>query len=491
MTPRLALLQLAAVALPVLGAALVAACSGDETNTPSEEPEPRRPPEGAQSIPPTEQRPGDPAEGRRLLLDAPYVSCGLPASLLEGRDTGNYFPILGLPGEAVTLPERDAANAELPYFLTRATAPNGVALVTTNCLTCHASTFDGALIVGLGNANLDTTVDLAEIAALIGSQITDPDELEAFAEWRDRVTTIAPAIAVDTVGVSAADNLALELFGRRDPATMEWREDYQIDVPEGVRPVPIATPPWWRMGKKNAMFYTGAFQGDHTRYMFAASSLCIDDVEDALEIDAYFANVRAYIASIEPPPYPGPVDEGRAAAGERVFVRECSGCHGTYGAEPSYPNLVIPVEAVGTDRMLFDFEELLVDAVGPWISQTVYASSNQFVKTPGYYAPPLDGIWITAPFFHNDSVPTLEAVLDSSIRPTYFQRRRDAADFDHDAVGWTVDVVDQGKVDGDGSVPNRTLYDTTRPGYSNAGHTYGDLLEDEERKALLEYLKTL
>jgi hypothetical protein len=35
------------------------------------------------------------------------------------------------------------------------------------------------------------------------------------------------------------------------------------------------------------------------------------------------------------------------------------------------------------------------------------------------------------------------------------------------------------------------LYDTTRPGYSNAGHTFGDALTADERRAVLEYLKTL
>jgi hypothetical protein len=35
------------------------------------------------------------------------------------------------------------------------------------------------------------------------------------------------------------------------------------------------------------------------------------------------------------------------------------------------------------------------------------------------------------------------------------------------------------------------IYDTTKFGYGNQGHTFGDALEPEERKAVLEYLKTL
>jgi len=37
----------------------------------------------------------------------------------------------------------------------------------------------------------------------------------------------------------------------------------------------------------------------------------------------------------------------------------------------------------------------------------------------------------------------------------------------------------------------RKIYDTTQPGRSNAGHTFGDDLTDPERMAIIEYLKTL
>jgi hypothetical protein len=37
----------------------------------------------------------------------------------------------------------------------------------------------------------------------------------------------------------------------------------------------------------------------------------------------------------------------------------------------------------------------------------------------------------------------------------------------------------------------RQIYDTTLPGRGNAGHTFGDDLSEEERAAVIEYLKTL
>ena len=37
----------------------------------------------------------------------------------------------------------------------------------------------------------------------------------------------------------------------------------------------------------------------------------------------------------------------------------------------------------------------------------------------------------------------------------------------------------------------KLVYDTTLPGYGNQGHTFGDHLSDQDRRAVLEYLKTL
>jgi hypothetical protein len=40
-------------------------------------------------------------------------------------------------------------------------------------------------------------------------------------------------------------------------------------------------------------------------------------------------------------------------------------------------------------------------------------------------------------------------------------------------------------------IERRKVYDSTQPGRGNAGHTYGDDLTDDERWAVIEYLKTL
>lgn len=79
-------------------------------------------------------------------------------------------------------------------------------------------------------------------------------------------------------------------------------------------------------------------------------------------------------------------------------------------------------------------------------------------------------------------MPTLEAVLDSPRRPQKWSRTFDSNDYDEQAVGWKF-RLEETKRD------SRT-YDTTRRGFGNGGHTFGDSLNSEERSALLEYLKT-
>nr|WP_162932195.1 hypothetical protein [Solimonas sp. K1W22B-7] len=157
----------------------------------------------------------------------------------------------------------------------------------------------------------------------------------------------------------------------------------------------------------------------------------------------------------------------------------------------------------------------------------------------GYQAPPLYGTWATAPYFHNGSVPTIEQVLDSSKRSPIWRRKlqtegpvtgfdqRLATAYDFDALGWKHDLLSCSDIPGnmlencnplDEEGPSvvqivtnllaglgwpgvlvlpqtaphkRFVYDTRSLGNANTGHQFADVLTDQERKAIIEYLKTL
>jgi hypothetical protein len=102
-------------------------------------------------------------------------------------------------------------------------------------------------------------------------------------------------------------------------------------------------------------------------------------------------------------------------------------------------------------------------------------------KLLAYKGRPLNGIWATAPYLHNGSVPTLyDLLLPPTQRPTSFYTG--STEFDPNKVGL---VVTPGGA-------NSFAFDTTKPGNSNLGHDYAvGALSDTERRALVEYMKTL
>jgi hypothetical protein len=81
-------------------------------------------------------------------------------------------------------------------------------------------------------------------------------------------------------------------------------------------------------------------------------------------------------------------------------------------------------------------------------------------------------------------VPTLDAVLDPSLRPSIYRRSFVPEKYDFEHLGWPYETVTAKR--GDASV-----YDTTRDAYRNTGHTFAAGLTADERRDLLEYLKTL
>ncbi len=435
------------------------------------------------AVPPAAQRPGDPDAGYRALVNAPYVSCGIPYDA--------YRRVAPETSAEDLLPGREGRNAELPYAATAHVNEDGVEVVSSNCLTCHAARAGGELIVGLGNEFGDFTADPTRLALQAGNYVRGEAETDAWAHWADRLDGIAPYIRTKTVGVNPAPNLTWALMAHRDPETMEWSDTPLIDPPP-EDPLPISVPPWWGMAKKNAMFYTTIGRGDHSRFMLLASMLCVEDTEELAEIDAYADDIRAFIASLEAPAYPYPVDEALAAAGAEIYARECSACHGTYGDDESYPNRVYGVDEVGTDpAYAVEATDGSRDRFYRWVARSPYGDAETAAPARGYIAPPLDGVWATAPYLHNGSVPSMAALLSSELRPTYWRHATEPRRYDREALGWSHEALDADAVEQAGPEERRAIYDTTLRGYGNQGHTYSDDLTGADRAALLEYLKTL
>jgi cytochrome c5 len=439
-------------------------------------------------IPATPQRPGDPAAGYDALLNRGAVTCGIPlAAYRAARDGDPSDPGPQFQG-------RSAVNAGLPYTLTAHRSDDGVDLVTTNCLLCHAAPFNGALVMGLGNEFLDFTRDPVAAVERAGALVQGRAETAQWRRWADRIAAIAPYTQTDTIGGNPANNLTLALMAHRDPQTLVWSAEPRI-APPPEQPLPVSVPPWWNMRKKHAMFYNGEGRGDHARYMMLASTICTDTPSDARALDTWFVDVRAYLATLAPPIYPFAIDRVLAARGKGVFQANCKRCHGTYAdvedAGSSYPNRLIAIGDIGTDPALADAAYRDADRFLRWFSASFYGQGSEAAPALGYVAPPQDGAWATVPYLHNGSVPTIAALLDSAQRPRYWRHAAHLPAYDQTTLGWAYDRLAAGKTEAATRAERARIYDTDRPGYGNQGHDLGDLLSPDERRALIEYLKTL
>ena len=343
--------------------------------------------------------------------------------------------------------------------------------VGIDCMTCHGGSILGESRVGLGNSSLDVHALFEELGRASGTGAPP------FAFSQARGTSEAGAFAVYLLGLRKPDLTLTDT-----PADLGLRADSVEDVPA-----------WWLLKKKRTMYHTGATDARSVR---SVMQFLMHPLTTRAEFDAAepkFRDILQYILSVEPPKYPFPVDATLAKRGEAVFAETCAGCHGTYGDKPTYPNKVVPLAEVGTDPKRF---ENIGAQFGHAYNASWFAQEEPGGKpvraTAGYQAPPLDGVWATAPYLHNGSVPTLAGVLDSASRPAVFTRsfRTGEADYDRERVGWKVTEV---RPPGPGATgfERRKVYDTAQPGRGNGGHAYGDRLTGDERRAVVEYLKTL
>ena len=173
------------------------------------------------------------------------------------------------------------------------------------------------------------------------------------------------------------------------------------------------------------------------------------------------------------------IDQALAQKGGPVYESACARCHELDG---ELVGQVTPLADIGTDpERLRSFTAELADRMNTIGTGTPWKFSH-FRKTEGYANMPLDGVWLNAPYLHNGSVPTLSDLLEPpASRPARFWRGYDV--YDQAKLGFVSDVPEA-----DGQVFSR--YDTSVPGNGNTGHVYGTTLPDDDKRAIVEYLKT-
>jgi mono/diheme cytochrome c family protein len=247
-------------------------------------------------------------------------------------------------------------------------------------------------------------------------------------------------------------------------------------------------PPWWNFKKKQRLYSDGFAEKGH-RPLMQFMLIPENGPERFAECEDDFREIYAWLESLEAPKYPYDIDADLAKRGETVFNANCADCHGTYGENETYPNKIVSIHEVDTDPVRLG--ALTPDnRKGYEVTWFAHFGEHKVVADPGgYMAPPLDGIWASAPYFHNGSVPTLWHVLNSSERPAVWSRSEDAYDREH--VGLEVTTHDSVPKTPMSNHARRGYFDTSMFGKSNQGHLFPDALGDTEKREVLEYLKTL
>lgn len=261
-----------------------------------------------------------------------------------------------------------------------------------------------------------------------------------------------------------------------------------------------------------------------------ASTVRVDNLHQ-LETMAY---------KITPPKWPETfpaIDAARAESGRTLFYQHCAECHETFKTDgPMRTYQLFPLDEVGTDPMTainferqvmrsdgtvlpfpaaaFDlitqvkrkaYEELKLDqaTIAQWEQQQIrklpqwtptfrapLLDSDQWDDTRGrrvYRAKTLVGIWATAPFLHNGSVPTIYDLLKpAAFRPVTFPTGQ--REYDPVKLGIQTDRTKYTLAPG---LPG-FLMDTRLRGNWNTGHEWSfyPKLTDDDRYAIIEFLKT-
>ncbi len=261
------------------------------------------------------------------------------------------------------------------------------------------------------------------------------------------------------------------------------------------------------------------------------------NVSEKVGIDGYASSINfAHLDQIEndlyalqAPQWPvsifGALDADKLKRGETIYAQECIACHqlsDRNNPKRELKAVLTPLQEVGTDpRMARNFLDSVSDSAafegrkqgvvfGPALApraqtsdlvvhaavgaalghpletaRNAIASFHEEVGSPlnsrpdGYKARPLSGIWASAPYLHNGSVPTLVDLLKTPTERTrsFFVGSRE---FDPQTVGVASKAGD-----------HSSAFDTSLAGNSNVGHRYGTTLAETDKRDLLEYLKSL
>jgi mono/diheme cytochrome c family protein len=370
------------------------------------------------------------------------------------------------------------------------------------------------------------------------------------------------------------------------------------------------TPAWWNMGHRPVKFVDGVFPIDAPRVdmvfytpFFGLFGSLGGPISEAGQdwMRAHGPDLNSWVETLKAPAYPGTINTALAEQGAVLFHTldlwatsrnnpiarpatgngSCASCHGAYA--PRYvndPNFLATPALEGMASYITPQRIIQTDAVRQQTNNQAVqvAGASNFFGYPttagtandcgpqnradlrgnrelGYLAPPLYGVWASAPYFHNGSVPNVWEVLKPADRKPLWRRKSKSpradqvgrvimgydtsmAAYDTAKLGWKYDTItcqkptllnpfpsmylacnpnDSGLIASwynqvltglysnvilawnvlfpptitNTDIENRKIYNVYMYGQGNGGHAFTSVLTDAERNAIIEYLKTL
>jgi hypothetical protein len=391
-----------------------------------------------------------------------------------------------------------------------------------------------SLVTGLLNRNLENSIIFkslpgADRISAVSNAVTDLHEVVEQLKFRLAFLKIRGWLAIP-------GNRSIGGYGRADDFGTARVELFAAWSPDNMRPVdaPLSIPPLWNIDKF-AFLHANA----------NTNSVIQRSIGEAIGVGATFKpngetsvniinqmQIEEQLHKLTAPEWPdafGKPDPAKVARGAIHYKALCAGCHDpkTVNAQGLVEFPLSTLEQAGTDpNDAKNFDVLVTtsnskkvkfaDAIKELLNTVQTKARNDFLISnpeaaaqmdalearrkpvvwrntmtdlggPVYPAKPLDGIWATAPYLHNGSVPSLWALLTPKDRPKKFLVGQ--KDFDPQNVGFELDKT---KIKAE---PGLVLFelDTGLSGNHNTGHDgpgHGTELSETEKRDLIEYLKT-
>ncbi len=425
---------------------------------------------------------------------------------------------------------------------------DGALLSNGNCFACHAGAVNGEVVAGLGNNSVMQRLprpegtpgpNMFKLASALKNDAEKKVMADMMSYQKNSLSPVVPETTNrgDNYGPFAVWARGAQLADPANEGLVAGAEKTElVALIENNMVPPVDPMPWWLMKYKVRDYWYGdGNPSDASHFSFNFSSTLPDANEHHPTHVASTAKALAFARETQSPVFPEALDaelvqrgadlfHGRTEPADKSAFKACFECHGTYTKKPTNLDFSKPgswtvaytgseeLKKVRTDGTYNEIVQKFrpvsehINELASFLAEQGtpdLAPHFDHLEGKGYVPPPLVGVWATAPYFHNGSVPTITAVLNSEARPEIWSREQSPHVYDLECVGMKYTEMPRAEYDAflaesaeapyksKASLDQMFVYDTKGFGRGNMGHTFGDSLTVEERTAIIEFLKSL